>query len=750
MASGHNTTGMHTAIAVRGVRARSSRPGRKPPDRTLPSATRRCKNRSYSEAVSQIPPGRPDPGGWVAMSVVTARLRTVALLMLLLLAACTSSPNAHGESNTYSLCTGAVLPTGAVPDPPPAGGVDDVIRQADQLVADSHLDDAAELYRYRLEKDPTDACAARGLSYLAALAAVRPPTGVGAAAGRWDDLYQSRIVPGFTILVPFAVVLAVLFGLAHVLTGRVVRPGTVVHHAIGDRALRWVGLAALLVAAWLATAHFYTAGGNSVTRWWNAACAAGVGLLFTAFGQGSPLKVQIEGRKADGTTTAFGQHVMARLQELGSERPRGIEVTQQTDVTTLPGHAVSALPQGAVAKALLGVAQALLLRVPWQVTVTRSADATVAASIIRNGRPVDSMVMSYQQSDTATRDGEGADPVEAHLATAAAAFTLATLRRRHPVLAKGLAGATRWRSIYLQVTATSPGVPPEEQRTRLAKAVEADPRNAAAQAALLHVHGRHANDGPSSKLYATGLDNLLSRIPSYDEPVTDQAASRPDDAYAALFIRLLFNSAVAWQNHYLFSQDEGKPDPASRDKALARAKLLEAELLRDRRDRGLQEFVNDVKPAADYLCAAIRASCSNSPPVGASNEPVRASGVLVRAFKELVWAALTVLVRAALTVLVPASKEPARTGGLLSLTAVYTRACWHAAAAERSDVERLGLALDDLALAATRTDLREWARTDPSFLIFRRGGNEAVTPKLRTRYYGIVGVRPPSRRRWRG
>jgi hypothetical protein len=93
-----------------------------------------------------------------------------------------------------------------------------------------------------------------------------------------------------------------------------------------------------------------------------------------------------------------------------------------------------------------------------------------------------------------------------------AAFTLATLRRRHPVLAKGLAGATRWRSIYLQVVATSPGVPPDEQRALLAKAVDADPCNAAAQVALLHVQGRRAHDGPSSELYATGLDNVLSAI----------------------------------------------------------------------------------------------------------------------------------------------------------------------------------------------------------------------------------------------
>lgn len=81
-----------------------------------------------------------------------------------------------------------------------------------------------------------------------------------------------------------------------------------------------------------------------------------VGTVLVAEGRGQKLRLQINVRNAAGQTDTNGSdYVIARLQDLGSAQPRGVEIPEQTDVTALPEDALTSLPQGRIAIALFNV-----------------------------------------------------------------------------------------------------------------------------------------------------------------------------------------------------------------------------------------------------------------------------------------------------------------------------------------------------------------------------------------------------------
>src|SRR5690348_15783158 len=112
--------------------------------------------------------------GILATAILMVLSALVAAPVLAIRSASSLTTSAPPPSQTYSLCSGTadgVLPSTATPEPAPSGGFDEVIRQADNLVMAGQPDAAAELYRLRLTKDPTDQCAARGLAFIAASSA---------------------------------------------------------------------------------------------------------------------------------------------------------------------------------------------------------------------------------------------------------------------------------------------------------------------------------------------------------------------------------------------------------------------------------------------------------------------------------------------------------------------------------------------------------------------------------------------------
>lgn len=638
---------------------------------------------------------------WSSWPMLT-RVRTLWVLGFFaamgLAAGCSDAAGGVSAASTYTLCTDA---SGA--------GADEVIAQADQLVRDDKMDAAAELYRFRLEETPTDACAARGLAYIAAEPSP-DPTGVAAVAAGWDAFFEAWLRPGYRLVVPFLIVLAVLLAVARLVTGIAVSPDRRSWDRQSEtgvtrrRLVYGVGVAVLVMtAAWAAIFNSWLTMPSwlRIAFWSVAIVAAGVGVWATALGRGLALRIRIEGRAADGTTTALGSHVLARLQLLGSQRPSGLSVPVQTDVTTLPDDALSVLPQGDLAKGAFRLFQTLGPAVPWHVTVTAVGEGTTAVEISRNGRLVDSTVVTYTLP-AAELASAPADVKEIVGAVGAAAFILVTLAERHPTLRIGLCGATRWAGLSAQVLAT--GVfrgSASLQRKMLASAVENDPGNLAARVALLHVDGRRASDPDGARVYAEGLDGVLGAVTKNRQPDPGRA---PTPGWDALLIRGLFNAAVAWMNHYLFETAAAASRPSkhlSLAKARRRVERLGEILAKDYRGLPLRDLAADMRPAGDFLRAAIYAAAGVAP-VGYA--------------------------------------PPSETGGHHSLTAVYTRACWKAIRAER-DETYLKRALDDLATVASMPGFAEWARHDPSFQVFHR---QETKTEIRRRYRTIVGLVVPS------
>jgi len=78
-----------------------------------------------------------------------------------------------------------------------------------------------------------------------------------------------------------------------------------------------------------------------------------LGVTWVAFARGTKLAIQVEA--AGGSETGVAQLVLARLSELGSERPRGIRTAEQSDISELPTDALTDVPTGALATALFNI-----------------------------------------------------------------------------------------------------------------------------------------------------------------------------------------------------------------------------------------------------------------------------------------------------------------------------------------------------------------------------------------------------------
>lgn len=319
------------------------------------------------------------------------------------------------------------------------------------------------------------------------------------------------------------------------------------------------GAGAVLVAAGALALVLTGTKGTQLSAAAGAAGVLGVGVLTSCLGATLlawwlatriRLTVSVTGPEDQASNADVGA-LVALLSELGAEKPQGLEVPRGADVTALEG-AFADLPDNAVLNAVKSFIRGVSGISPWSVTLEGPATRR-AISVSRNGRSIRSALIRPDQLLPSLSDDEDA-PSAAAAATSsdtsgatsqlgpdpdlafAASFVLATLATEHPRMAKGLAGATDWRSIGLQFLGTAPGVPTEHRRARLARALDADPDNLAAALAYRHALDRESTSYDDLVAYRDWLLRLDTQLG--EDPNTSRSGLRLRARYTRAVIGL--------------------------------------------------------------------------------------------------------------------------------------------------------------------------------------------------------------------
>lgn len=230
-----------------------------------------------------------------------------------------------------------------------------------------------------------------------------------------------------------------------------------------------------------------------------AAVGGVLGVFLTAWWLATRLRLEVKVTREDNKDSrAEAALVTALLYDLGAEKPRGLEVTQGADVTALT-DALTALPDNVISKGIRTVLAAITGTTPWIANIEGDTNGRTV-SVSRNGRTIESVAIDGHTYGSVVPD-DAAKATPNRLAEAplrmAAAFILFTLAKKHPSIRGGLAGASDWRSIGLQYVATTlleADADSEKRQQKLAKALELDPGNLAAQLAFRHATERKSAD----------------------------------------------------------------------------------------------------------------------------------------------------------------------------------------------------------------------------------------------------------------
>ena len=301
--------------------------------------------------------------------------------------------------------------------------------------------------------------------------------------------------------------------------------------------------------------------------------------------------------------------VAAVLYELGAEKPQGLEVPRGADVTALDG-ALGSLPDNPVLKVLKDIIRSISGVTPWTATIEGDATARVV-TVVRNGRTLGSAILDPQRlgiedqgsstadkapsTDKATAaassTSKAASPVTAdRTLQMAAAFVLATMAKEHPVIARGLAGCTSWKSVGYQYIGSTIRVLPSETAARdqklalLGRALDEDGGNRAARLAFRHAVDRDATDCQTLDRYATFLVDFSTDLDNHEDEFET----------AALRLRAVYTRAIVLVNAVYAHGEDGHTTDAGEPCGLRREDLTEqAQLALSR----LLELV-EVKPGA--------------------------------------------------------------------------------------------------------------------------------------------------------
>ena len=428
--------------------------------------------------------------------------------------------------------------------------------------------------------------------------------------------------------------------------------------------------------------------------------------------------------KNGGDDAGLGASVQARLYTLASHGPAGIQVTQHTDVSTLPQEALSLIPEGTLARLAALFISLFTPATPWRADVTEQSDGSIVISILRNGVAADAVVVrpstlslseksasnagTGSNADDATPVGGdspgGSSPARpdtatdwtVELRTAAAAFILLTLSERYYHLRAGLSGAHEWRSVAMQVIASDPAcrLSADDKRALLAKAVSEDDGNMAAQLAWLNISYRTTADQLTNRQFAERLFKLLGKVPN-------------EEGMWPLRLRLRFNLLFALLNEAAsFDRLEVRPSSHSRVIDKDTAKVRDVLKAAAEQAGHLVVFWQDLENQKAFpelwqdMGAAVTAA---------------AKGVVMeweRRFSDQMKVGWTESKNSGV------GKKAKKT-----LSARYEHACtlvgYAAISARRRQSCLYNQALDELKMVTAVPEFRTWARSDPSLAELR-------------------------------
>ncbi|MFI9206507.1 NADH-quinone oxidoreductase subunit J, partial [Streptomyces sp. NPDC053048] len=294
------------------------------------------------------------------------------------------------------------------------------------------------------------------------------------------------------------------------------------------------------------------------------------GILITAAAAGQKLRLQVEAQFEGSINQAFTDYLLARMQGLGTESPKRFQAASILDTTPLSNltmNELSALPSGTFASLLSRMFFALNPGYTWRARAVIVDDNRVAVTIFRNGQHADSSIFSRLDLDLPSLQADpseenAADPSQfathsardrarAQLLTGAAAFTLLHLSRVHLNLRDSLCGARNWKSVTLQLIATSKSLidPQAKSISLLNRAMDEDPGYVLARFEYLWARYREI---PTETTDYRSFAESMER--HYHHP---EYGVKDGEGWVPLRIRVLYSIATQWLNYFIIS---GKSD----------------------------------------------------------------------------------------------------------------------------------------------------------------------------------------------
>lgn len=246
----------------------------------------------------------------------------------------------------------------------------------------------------------------------------------------------------------------------------------------------------VLVTAYLLGAMNLDTPWRRLTLTYLALAALGIVIIAASVGQGCRLEVGVQNSKSDQDAPATA-YLLGRLRTLGKEQTQGISASDVSSLATSLGSLgqqdLSGIPGNQVAATLMRVWSAVRPDLTWRAQITIADGNRVAMRLLRNGRLARASIFSRNDLGlSVVPEDQTAEPAAhrawAQLLTGAAAFIITELSLVHPLLRRGLCGATEWRSVALQVIGSSVSLGEhEDANALLSQAANMDPGNAIAR-----------------------------------------------------------------------------------------------------------------------------------------------------------------------------------------------------------------------------------------------------------------------------
>ncbi|MGC0318001.1 hypothetical protein [Kitasatospora acidiphila] len=326
------------------------------------------------------------------------------------------------------------------------------------------------------------------------------------------------------------------------------------------------------------------------------------GVLLTSAAWGQRLRLQVDVQRTDGATDAGATaYLLARMQSLGLGAPHSYAAPPSASpLSALSSSELSAIPAGRVAGSLARLYFTLRPDLTWRAIVTLLDPNRVTVLLSRNGRSVESMIVSrldaglppVREDGTEAETSTSRERAQAQLLTGAAAFALVRLRQCHTDLRHGLYGATAWESVTLQVIATSKALIDDDTLAvqLLAQATERDPGYVLARFEYLWaVNDRIPAEQRDHVAFAEALDQWTKRV------AKEMSGLRH---WPMLLLRIYYSSATNWLHGYLAS---GGDDGHALRRAEKVAKALRNQCREKSDDRQLKQVRDQMRPFAKNL-----------------------------------------------------------------------------------------------------------------------------------------------------